>query len=112
MFQPEKTEPEGSRVPTPKTMLLAASLLLALPHLAETSLLAQAAAAAAASAHAAGENKPQTQTTPPAPSIQVVTREVVLDVTVTDAKGNPVHNLKQEDFTVKEDNKPQPIRSF
>ncbi len=46
------------------------------------------------------------------PSIQVVTREVVLDVTVTDDQGNPVHNLKQEDFTVKEDNKPQPVRGF
>jgi VWFA-related protein len=46
------------------------------------------------------------------PSIQVVAREVVLDVTITDNQGNPVHNLKQEDFTVKEDNKLQPIRSF
>ena len=49
---------------------------------------------------------------PPAPTIQVYARETVVDVTVTDDKGNPVHGLKQEDFTVKEDNKPQPIKSF
>jgi VWFA-related protein len=47
-----------------------------------------------------------------APTIHVYARETVVDVTVTDAKGNPVHGLKQEDFTLQEDNKPQPIRSF
>jgi VWFA-related protein len=46
------------------------------------------------------------------PTLKVYSRETIVDVTVTDAKGNPVHGLKQEDFTLKEDNKPQPIRSF
>jgi VWFA-related protein len=47
-----------------------------------------------------------------APTLKVYSRETVVDVTVTDAKGNPVHGLKQEDFTVKEDGKQQSIRSF
>src|ERR1700679_1898618 len=50
--------------------------------------------------------------TAPTPTLKVYSRETIVDVTVTDAKGNPVHGLKQEDFTVKEDNKPQPIKSF
>ena len=47
-----------------------------------------------------------------APTIKAYSRETVVDVTVTDAKGNPVHGLKQSDFTVKEDGKVQPIKSF
>jgi hypothetical protein len=35
-----------------------------------------------------------------------------VDVTVTDSKGNPVHGLTRDDFTVLEDGKPQPIRTF
>jgi VWFA-related protein len=42
----------------------------------------------------------------------VNSRETVVDVTVTDAKGQPVHGLKEPDFTVKEDGKPQPLRTF
>src|SRR5580698_5124750 len=49
---------------------------------------------------------------PAAPTLKVYSRETVVDVTVTDAKGNPVHGLNQSDFTVKEDGKSQPIRSF
>jgi hypothetical protein len=52
------------------------------------------------------------QTTAPAPTVKVYARETIVDVTVTDAKGNPVHGLTQTDFTVKENNKPQPIRRF
>ena len=46
------------------------------------------------------------------PTLQVYSRETVVDVTVTDAKGQPVHGLKHSDFALKEDGKPQPIRSF
>jgi VWFA-related protein len=45
-------------------------------------------------------------------TLQVFSRETVVDVTVTDAKGDPVHGLTQADFTIEEDGKPQPIRSF
>jgi VWFA-related protein len=58
--------------------------------------------------HAAPAARPQSS----APTIQVYARETVVDVTVTDAHGNPVHNLTQSDFTIKEDGKPQSIKSF
>ena len=54
----------------------------------------------------------QTAPTSIAPTIRVYSRETIVDVTVTDTKGNPVHGLQQSDFAVKEDGKPQPIRSF
>jgi VWFA-related protein len=37
---------------------------------------------------------------------------VPVDVRVVDSKGKPITNLKQEDFTVFEDDAPQPIRQF
>lgn len=46
------------------------------------------------------------------PTIQVYSRETIVDVLVTDAKGEPVYGLKQSDFTISEDGHPQPIRSF
>jgi VWFA-related protein len=48
----------------------------------------------------------------PAPAIRVYAREIVVDVDVTDAKGNAVHNLKQSDFTLLENNQPITPRSF
>jgi VWFA-related protein len=60
-------------------------------------------------------NQPTTQParqTAPVPTLKVYTRETIVDITVTDAKGNPVHGLTRDVFTVKEDNKPQTIRSF
>jgi VWFA-related protein len=45
-------------------------------------------------------------------SLQVSARLVVLDVVVTDKKGVPVTNLKQDDFTIYEDGVEQRIRSF
>ncbi len=45
-------------------------------------------------------------------TLHVTSREIVVDVTVTDAKGQPIHDLKQSDFTLKEDDKPQPVRTF
>ncbi len=50
---------------------------------------------------------------PPAPAtVRVYSREVVVDINVTDAKGNPVRGLTQADFTVKEDGKLIYPRSF
>jgi VWFA-related protein len=59
----------------------------------------------------AGAQAPESKA-PTAPTLKVYARETIVDVTVTDAKGNPVHGLTKDDFTVKEDGKPQPIRSF
>ena len=48
-----------------------------------------------------------------AETLKVTTRIVVLDVVVTDKKGNLVHrDLTRDDFTVFEDKQPQTIRSF
>ncbi|HEU5351373.1 MAG TPA: VWA domain-containing protein [Terracidiphilus sp.] len=48
----------------------------------------------------------------PAATFRVEVRRVPLDVEVTDKHGNPVTGLKEKDFHVKEDGKPQRIRSF
>lgn len=58
----------------------------------------------------------QVQTTPapsqPATVLKFTSRLVVVDVIATDHKGNPVTDLKREDFTVQEDGKEQPLRVF
>jgi VWFA-related protein len=46
------------------------------------------------------------------PTLQVYSSLTVVDVTATDADGQPVYGLKQSDFTILEDGKPQPIRNF
>ncbi len=48
----------------------------------------------------------------PAQVIHVDTREVVVDVTVTDAKGAPVQGLTKDDFSITDEGKPRPITSF
>jgi VWFA-related protein len=46
------------------------------------------------------------------PIFRVNTRIVLLDVVVTDKKGNVVTNLKQDDFKIYEDKQPQTIKTF
>ena len=48
----------------------------------------------------------------PAPTFESNVRVVLLDVVVTDSKGNPAPGLTQDDFRVFEDHKPQKIASF
>jgi hypothetical protein len=45
-------------------------------------------------------------------TIKVETRVVLLDVVVTDHKGESFANLRREDFQVAEDGKPQAISAF
>jgi VWFA-related protein len=53
------------------------------------------------------------QTTPSTPpTLNVYTREVEVDINVTDAKGNSVHGLTQSDFTVLQDGQPISPSSF
>jgi VWFA-related protein len=54
----------------------------------------------------------QNPSAPAAPTLHVYSRETIVDVLVTDDKGQPVTGLKQSDFTVLEDGQPQPIRGF
>jgi VWFA-related protein len=52
------------------------------------------------------------QDAPSIPTLRANTRLVVVDVVATDSKGNPVSDLKAEDFTVLEDGKPQKLSAF
>jgi len=47
-----------------------------------------------------------------APTLHVYSRETIVDVLVTDDKGQPVRGLTRSDFTVEEDGNAQPIRGF
>src|ERR1035441_6527673 len=47
-----------------------------------------------------------------ATTLRMYSRLTVVDVTATDADGQAVFGLKQSDFTILEDGKPQPIRNF
>ncbi len=60
------------------------------------------------------EARPQTGTNTPSdiPVLRTYTRMVVVDVIATDAKGNPIHDLKAEDLKVFEDGKEQTIKAF
>jgi VWFA-related protein len=49
---------------------------------------------------------------PAVSTLKVYSRETIVDVTVTDSKGNPVHGLTKSDFTVKEDGREEAIKSF
>jgi VWFA-related protein len=46
------------------------------------------------------------------PTLKLSTREIVVDVSVSDSNGNPVRGLQRSDFTISENGKPQPIHSF
>ena len=55
---------------------------------------------------------PGDQAQPPQPTFRANINLVRVDVIVTDKKGGPVADLKQSDFEVFEDGKPQPIETF
>ena len=48
----------------------------------------------------------------PIATLHTAAKLVVVEITVTDKSGNPLHNLKKEDFTVLENGHPQTIGSF
>ena len=48
----------------------------------------------------------------PTPTFRADINFVRVDVIVSDKQGNPVHDLRQEDFEVTEDGKPQAIQTF
>ena len=55
---------------------------------------------------------PSSENPAPITTIHARSNLVVIDVVVSDSKGNPVHGLKAEDFTLMENNKPQAIKNF
>ncbi|HYE85134.1 MAG TPA: VWA domain-containing protein [Vicinamibacterales bacterium] len=56
--------------------------------------------------------KPQAQTPPDQPVFRTGIDTVRVDVIVTDRQGNPVTDLKLEDFQIEEDGKPQKAETF
>jgi len=74
--------------------------LLFFPIAIGTAIVASAALAAGQAASA------------PTTTLKVQVNEVILPVTVRDKKGQIVPNLKQDDFTLQEDGRPQTIKSF
>jgi VWFA-related protein len=83
---------------------LTAPLLVALPLLSQTPAPPAAPAAAQQGAPASSKQ--------PITTLHTRTDLVVIDVVVTDKGQNPIHDLKQSDFTLLEDGKPQQIKSF
>ena len=57
----------------------------------------------------AQSDKPRENTEP---TLKINSRAVLVDVVVSDKNGNPVKGLKQSDFTVLEDGKPQSVAYF
>ncbi len=89
------------RMPRTIGTALAAAILCALPTCAQESNLP-----------GAGFDQPKTAQQTTTATLHVYSRETILDVLVTDDKGQPVRGLTRSDFKVEEDGKPQPIRSF
>jgi VWFA-related protein len=58
--------------------------------------------------------QPQTDTASGSPvfTLKTSVNRVLVDVTVTDAHGDPVHGLHENDFSVEEDGQPQSVLSF
>jgi VWFA-related protein len=77
---------------------------LALPLLTVTAFAQNPAPATAT------QTAPPLQSSTPVATISVTAREVLLDVVVTDAHGDPVTGLRASDFTVLEENQPQTLR--
>ncbi len=70
-------------------------------------------AAASAQTTLQPRQQPATSTAPASPyTLKAGTQRVLVDVVVRDKHGNAVHGLHASDFTVAEDNHPQPIRDF
>ncbi len=73
---------------------------------------AQSPAPAAADGGAQQAQAPVQQSPLHGPALKSETREVRVDVIVTDKKGAYVRDLKKEEFKVWEDNKEEPVNSF
>jgi VWFA-related protein len=91
-------------------------LLAALPLCAESRLVAQATTTPPQTAPAQPQVPPNSTSAPgtpgATPTIRVYVTRVVLDVVVTDAKGNVVTGLTRDDFKVTDAQEPQTIVNF
>lgn len=69
-------------------------------------------AVAQSAASGTQQSSPPELTHRPVPGPEARREKIKLDVLVTDASGHPVSGLMQQDFTLLDDKKPQPILSF
>ena len=90
--------------------LIALGLTLSLPALLAAAAQTDDGPAPLVAPHSV--DLPQDASQASVPTLHVTSREIVVDVMVTDANGNAVRGLKQSDFSIEENGKPQPIRSF
>jgi VWFA-related protein len=91
----------------PRSAALLALLLAATP-LAPRLLAQEAATPPPESSEEAAPAAPEA----PPPTFAAEVEQVIVDVVVTDKKGNPVAGLGRDDMTVLEDGKPQEVVSF
>src|SRR5947208_2198378 len=61
---------------------------------------------------ALGQQQPVQQADGTVPKFTTSSNLVIVDVTVKDKSGKPIENLKQTDFLVTEDGKPQRVEVF
>lgn len=68
----------------------------------------------ATTSNTAGISPPPSSASSPEPvaTIRVTTKTVLVDVVVTDSKGHPIPDLRQQDFQVLEDGRAQDVHSF
>ncbi len=102
---------QRSVVPRVCTVLIFTSLLAVGSSIAQSSAQAPHDSAGAASPESAS-NVPELTTHEELQTFQVKVNLVEVRVVVRDAHGNAVGNLKQEDFRLFDDNKPQTITKF
>jgi VWFA-related protein len=102
---------EGERMPMPAPTVSRHCGVWALVALA-SSFAGTAPAQQVAPPASGGQLASQSEDASPSVILQSETRRVLVDVVVVDGKGQPVHDLKREDFTLSEDKTPQKIVSF
>jgi VWFA-related protein len=96
--------PMPGRIPYPALLTLAAALALA--------LVAPPSARTQVESNLPGAGFGPEDASPVTPTLHVYSRETIVDVLVTDDKGQPVRGLTHSDFAISEDGHPQPISSF
>src|SRR5450432_1912501 len=97
----------GTKVHSVARRIVSGGILL----LSCATLIGQTSSSPAASSQPAASAKSSTPATP-VPVFHAETRLVVVDVVVTDKHGQPVTDLKKDDFTLIEDGKPQQLKFF